>query len=162
MTPRQTAVAAGADLKWLRNSAALLRRRLHYTPEAARWWGLVRLLVDELGLTLKAAADAATAALRPGTAQVKRRTGSAQPVRIELDRPLYESVFLANLSRALTQETPKRRGRTREKTFDPILAALNYGIDTTLMKTSLRRTPAERLVLLDANVEFVRAARLRK
>ena len=33
MTPRQTAVAAAADLKWLTNSAALLGLRLLYTAE---------------------------------------------------------------------------------------------------------------------------------
>jgi hypothetical protein len=152
MTARQTAVAAGADLKWLTNSAALLRRPLRYNAEAARWWGLVRLLVDQLGLTLKAAADTATAALASGT----DRGGTA---RIEIDLARYESSFLANLSRALTYETPRRRGRVREKSRDAVADAGRYGVDIGLLQTALARTPAERLALLDANVEFVRAAR---
>lgn len=160
MTARQTAVAAGADLKWLTNSAALLRRRLRYDAEAARWWGLVRLLVDELGLTLRAAADAATTALATGrSAAVTGPPEDAGAARIDVDLPRYESIFLANLSRALNHETPRRRGRVRESSRDAIAAARRYGIDIGLLQTARARTPAERLALLDRNVEFVRAAR---
>ena len=163
MTARQTAVAAGADLKWLTNSAALLRRPLRYTPQTAKWWGLVRLLTEKLGLSLKAAADAATTALSradsrsPISASVDP-SGSASLV---VDLPRYESIFLANLSRALLQETPRRRGRSKAPppSREAIGAALRYGTDVSLMKAALDRTPAERLQLLEANVEFVRAAR---
>jgi hypothetical protein len=159
MTPRQTAVAAAADLKWLTNSAALLGRRLRYTRNEARWWGLVRLLVDDLGLTLKAAADAATATLGPDKAASAPQPDSAGAVRIEVDRPRYESIFLANISRALTQETPRRRGRVRATTGGAIAVARRYGVDLGLLRSTLDRTPAERLGLLDRNVEFLRAAR---
>ena len=160
MTARQTAVAAAADLKWLTNSASLLRRPLRYSAAAARWWGLVRLLVDELGLTLKAAADAATTALSPRTSRgAAERTDNAGAARIEIDLPRYESIFLANLSRALNQETPRRRGRVSKIEPDAIDAARRYGIDTGLLEAGLERTPAERLALLETNVEFVREAR---
>lgn len=160
MTARQTAVAAAADLKWLTNSASLLRRRLLYSVEAARWWGLVRVLVDELGLTLKAAADAATAALAGGRSDARSaRITATSTARIEIDLPRYLSIFLANLSRALNQETPRRRGRLSKIERDAIAVARRYGIDTGLLQTALERTPAERLQLLETNVEFVRAAR---
>ena len=159
MTPRQTAVAAAADLKWLTNSASLLGRRFRYTAESARWWGLVRLLVVDLGLTLKAAAAAATAALETGRAGSEIMTDSAGLVRIEVDRSRYDSIFLANLSRALNQETPRRRGRVRKNTGTAIAAARRYGVDIGLLRTALARTPSERLTLLDRNVEFLRAAR---
>ena len=153
------AVAASADLKWLTNSAFLLGRPLRYTVQAARWWGLVRLLVDELGLTLKAAADAATAALDAGSAASAAASDSAGTVRIEVDLPRFESIFLANLSRALNQETPRRRGRVRQTTGGAIAAASRYGVDIGLLRSALERTPAERLALLDRNMEFLRAAR---
>ena len=163
MTARQTAVAAAADLKWLTNSASLLRRPLRYTAEAARWWGLVRLLVDGLGLTLKSAAGAATAALAiSGTGGARAPTYGAGPARIEIDLPRYESIFLANLSRAMNHETPRRRGRVREREGNAIAAAQRYGIDIGLLQTALERTPAERLALLERNVEFLRAARRRR
>jgi hypothetical protein len=159
MTARQTAVAAGADLKWLTNSAALLGRPLRYHAREAKWWGLVRLLVDRLGLTLKAAAGAATEALRASDSRapidaVADPSGSAALV---VDLPRYESVFLANLSRALVLETPRRRGRTTRRTRDTVGAASRYGVDINLVRSSLARSPAERLEMLDANVAFVRA-----
>ena len=164
MTPRQMAAAAAADLKWLTNSAALLRRPLRYNREAARWWGLVRVLVDELGLTLKAAAEAATSTLAsrsksPKPPRTSRSSAPAPaPARVQVDLPLYDSIFLANLSQALVHETPRRRGRVREVGRDAIAAASRYGIDLGLLETSLQRTPAERLALLDSNVSFLRSA----
>ena len=163
MTPRQTAAAAAADLKWLTNSAALLNRRLHHTPADAKWWGLVRLLNEEHGLSLKAAARAATAALRGNHSQVKiavasDASGSVSTV-VDLDR--YQSIFLANLSRALNYETPRRRGPTKRPLTarEALSAALRYGVDIGLLASAIERTPAERLALLEANVEFAKAAR---
>jgi hypothetical protein len=159
MTARQTAVAAAADLKWLTNSAALLRRPLRYHAREAKWWGLVRLLVDRLGLTLKAAADAATAVLRTPDSRVPIDAGAdpSGSAALVVDLPRYESIFLANLSRALVLETPRRRGRmTRRTTRDAVSAASRYGVDINLVRSALERTPAERLEMLDANVAFVR------
>ncbi|MGH7602584.1 MAG: hypothetical protein ACRENK_01150 [Gemmatimonadaceae bacterium] len=172
MTGRQTAVAAAADLKWLTNSAALLRRELRHTPDEARWWGLVRLLVTDVGLTLKAAAEAASAALRSlphgGTSRKKpSRQETAMPAKrdptgavfLMLDLARYHSTFLANLSRALLIETPRRRGRVKQSARRTAIdAARQYGIDTGLLLSSLARSPAERLELLDANATFLRAA----
>jgi hypothetical protein len=163
MTARQTAIAAGADLKWLTNSAALLRRPLRYTAHAAKWWGLVWLFTEQLGLSLKAAANAATAALKAGgsRASVEASADPSGSASLVVDLPRYESIFLANLSRALVQETPRRRGRTKDSLAgrDAVGAASRYGIDLGLIQASLDRTPAERLAMLEANVEFVRAAR---
>src|SRR2546423_1341585 len=114
MTGRQAAVAAAADLKWLTNSAALLRRPFRHRASEAKWWGLVHLLVDRLGLTLKAAAEAATAALHtrklPATIDAVADPGGAARLVVDLAR--YESIFLDHLSRPLMPETPRRRGRT--------------------------------------------------
>ena len=163
MTARQTAIAAGADLKWLTNSAALLRRPLRYTAHAAKWWGLVRLFTEKIGLSLKAAADAATAALERGglRASVEASVDPSGSASLVVDLPRYESIFLANLSRALVQETPRRRGRAKDPIAgsNAVSAASRYGIDLGLIQAALDRTPAERLAMLEANVEFVRAAR---
>ena len=162
MNARQLAVAAAADTKWLMNSATLLRRRLRYNVTEARWWGLVRLLTEALALPLTAAARAATAAFEAGSKRVI--TIGADPtdsaaLQIDLDR--YGSIFLANLSRALVHETPKRRGRPSRpaKGNDAITRARNYGVDLGLVRAALDRTPAERLAMLEANARFVRVMR---
>jgi hypothetical protein len=160
MTLQQLAVAAGGDVKWLLNSAALLRRAIRHTPAEARWWGLLRVLSESLGLSLKAAAEAATSSLRDGkTTPITDASGSAS-LRVDLNR--YQSTFLANLSRALVLETPKRRGRPpRREKGGPVAAAERYGVDIGLVQAALARTPAERLELLESNAGMIRAMRSR-
>ena len=166
MTARQAAVAAAADLKWMVNSAALLRRPLRYSPKEARWWGLVRLLTEALGLQLKDAAAAATQSLRTKVAGSVITAGAdpSHSASLLVDLARYESIFLANLSRAMGHETPKRKGRppTPGATRSAATAAREYGIDLGLVRSALERTPAERLELLEANSAFVQAMRARK
>src|SRR5205814_3111937 len=165
MTARQTAIAAAADLKWIVNSAALLRRRLRYNAEEAKWWGLVWLLTGQLGLSLKAAAESATVALRGGTNTVQA-VASSDPsgsTSLIVDLGRYQSIFLGNLSRALVHETPRRRGRRARRAIkrDTVTSAQNYGIDLGLIRSALARTPAERLALLEQNAAFLRGMRKR-
>lgn len=164
MTARQLAIAAGADTKWVLNSAALLRRRVRHTLADARWWGLLRMLTESLGLPLRAAADAATRSLRSG-ASANEIAVSADPsgsASILVDLRRYQSVFLGNLSRALVHETPKRRGRpSRSRGPGAIDSALRHGVDLGLVQAALQRTPAERLKMLEANARFIREMRYR-
>ena len=160
MTPRQLAIAAGADLKWLLNSAALLGRRIRHTPADARWWGMVRLLSETLGLPLQHAAAAATRSLgEAGTARhFSIDTDASESASVVIDLLRFQSIFLANLSRALVRETPRRRGRPsapRSK-GDAVDAAARYGVDIGLVRSALHRTPARRLEMLEANARFLR------
>ncbi len=163
MTACQFAVAAGTDVKWILNSAALLRRRVRYTPSDSRWWGLVRVLTKSLGLPLKAAAEVATACLddESKTSQITVRTDPSHSASLLVDLARYQSVFLANLSRALLVETPRRRGRPphRRAGAGAVASAQRYGVDLGLMRSALQRTPAERLAMLDANSGFLREMR---
>lgn len=163
MTARQFAVASAADIKWIMNSAALLRRRLRYSDSEARWWGFVRLLTEAFGLPLKLAADAATASLRV-THSSTPVTVSADPshsASIVVDLARYESIFLGNLSRARVHETPRRKGRPPRLAAgrQALSSAHRYGIDLGLIESALARTPAERLAMLEANSLFLRDMR---
>lgn len=160
MTRHQFAVATGGGIKWVLNSAALLRRRIRYTHDDARWWGLVRVLAESLGLPLKPAAEAATSSLRDGeTTPITDLSGSAF-LRVDLNR--YQSTFLANLSRALVLETPRQRGRPpRAAEGGAISSAASYGVDISLVQAALARTPAQRLAMLESNARMIRAMRKR-
>jgi hypothetical protein len=163
MTARQTAIAAAADLKWIVNSAALLGRRVRYDRQQAKWWGLVWLLTGQLGLSLKSAAALSTIALRGGSSST-HVTAGADPsgsASLVVDLARYDSIFLGNLSRALVHEIPRRRGRPprRGTKFDVLAAAQDYGVDLDLIRSALRRTPSERLALLETNSAFVRDMR---
>ena len=166
MTAHQFAIAARADVKWILNSSALLGRRVRRTPADARWWGLVRLLTEGLALPLQAAAEAATTSL--GTrSEAMRITVMADPshsASLLVDLARYESIFLGNLSRALVQETPRRRGRPVRARggAGAIDAARRYGVDLGLVRAALKRPPAKRLEMLEANAGFIRAMRKRK
>jgi len=164
MTAHQTAVAAGADLKWIVNSAALLGRRVRYNRQQARWWGLVWLLNEQLGLSLKSAAAISTVALRGDSSSTQVIAGAdpSGSASLIVDLARYESIFLANLSRALVHETPRRRGRPpRLGLKSGLTTARHYGVDLGLIQSAIRRTPAERLALLEKNAAFVRDMRRR-
>ena len=160
MTAHQFAIAARADVKWILNSSALLGRRVRHTPADSRWWGLVRLLTEWLALPLQAAADAATRSLRAKNDSVRTTVNAdpSQSASLVIDLPRYESIFLGNLSRALVQETPRRRGRPSriQSGARAIGAARLYGVDLGLVQAALARTPAERLAMLEANAGFIR------
>jgi hypothetical protein len=165
MTARQTAVAAAAELKWMVNSAALLGRPIRYNRQHAKWWGLVWLLTKHLGLSLEAAGEMATVALR-GDSFSTRVIAGADPsgsASLIVDLTRYESIFLGNLSRALVHETPRRRGRPARRGMkgDALTTAQHYGVDLGLIRSAIARTPAERLALLEKNAEFVREMRKR-
>jgi hypothetical protein len=163
MTGRQTAIAASANLKWIVNSAALLGRRVRYDRQQARWWGLVWLLTEQLGLSLRAAAAVSTVALRGGSSSTQVTAGSdpSGSASLIVDLARYESIFLANLSRALVHETARRRGRPARRGIksDALATAQHYGVDLDLIRSAIRRTPAERLALLEENAAFVRDMR---
>jgi hypothetical protein len=163
MTARQFAVASAADIKWIMNSAALLRRPLRYNDHEARWWGFVRLLTEAIELPLKTAAAAATALLGVTRSSMPVIIGSdpSHSASIVVDLARYESIFLGNLSRARVHETPKRKGRPpRLAAGRQALSSANlYGIDLGLIQSALTRTPAERLAMLEANSLFLREMR---
>jgi len=163
MTARQTAVAAGADLKWIVNSAALLGRRLRYDRQQAKWWGLVWLLAGQLGLSLKAAAALTTVALHGGSSSTQVTAGGdpSGSASLVVDLARCGAIFLANLSRALVRETPRRRGRPGRRGVNggALANAQRYGVDLDLIRSAIRRTPAERLTLLEPNAAFVRDMR---
>jgi hypothetical protein len=163
MTARQFAVAAAADLKWITNSAGLLQRRLRYSESEARWWGLVRVLTETIGLSLKKAAAAATASLRAPQSSMPMTIGAdpSHSAALVIDLPRYESVFLGNLSRARVHETPKRKGRPPRLSASgqALSSAQLYGVDIGLIQSALARTPAGRLAMLEANSLFLREMR---
>ncbi len=166
MTAHQFAIAARADVKWILNSSALLGRRVRHTPADSRWWGLVRLLTEWLQLPLQAAAEAATRSLgeKNDVLRITVMADRSQSASLVIDLPRYKSIFLGNLSRALVQETPRRRGRPSRirSGAGAIGGARHYGLDLGLIQAALARTPGERLAMLEANAGFIRGMRKRE
>jgi hypothetical protein len=110
------AIATRSDHTWLNNSRRILGRRMHRTPNGARWWGMVRMLNHELGLTLKSAAQVADLVLgapgAPHRIRLAATTDGAIALRIDLER--FHSTANACLAAAFAFGRPRRRGRPRK------------------------------------------------
>lgn len=163
MTRSQFAMAVLADEKWVENASRLMDKRFRYTAAEARWLGLVRVLNQEVGVTLFRAAELADEALRhapdEGTVIVARTGGSAA---VSIDLARFHSTYAAALSAALNLGGARRRGRRRPtvrqnaRTLD---RAAQYGVDIDLLREGLRLSPRERLQQLDDNAAFIKAIR---
>ena len=163
LTRAQFAAVVRADEKWVENTSRALGRRLQYTPGDARWMGVVRLLARDFGIPVNRAADLAEEALRhPRESRVVSLTAvddGAATLVIDLAR--YHSTFAAALSAAISHGGARQRGRpsTRRRRRDPVGAAESFGVDLSLLREAIERSPAERLARLDANASFLSALR---
>ena len=110
------AIATRSDRTWLNNAQRLLATRLHRTPSGARWWGMIRMLNHELGLSLKLAARVADLVLSGTTAphrvRVAATSDGAIALRIDLER--FHSTANAAISAALAFGQSRGRGRPRK------------------------------------------------
>ena len=165
LTRAQFGHVVGADEKWVENTARTLDRRLDYTPMEARWLGIVRILMRDFAITATRAAELADEVLRhPPATRSLQLPGDADGVAVlSLDLARFNSSFAAALSAALHHGGPRRRGRPsnrgRPGKRDAVAAAERHGVDVSLLRTALAKSPSERLATLDANAAFLAAIR---
>jgi hypothetical protein len=161
----QFATAVRADEKWVENTARSLGLRLTYTPAEGLRMGLVRLLARDYGIPVARAAELADEALQhpSETRAVSLAAAPESGVALVIDLARYHSTFAAALSAALHHGGPRRRGRQsfrkRGRGRDAVRAAEAHGVDVSLLREALERSPADRLARLDANAAFLRALR---
>jgi hypothetical protein len=164
MTRSQFAMAVLADEKWIENASRLLGRQFGYTAAEARWLGLVRVMNQEVGVTLSRAAELADEALRRDVNEgpvVVGQTGEGG-AGVSVDIARFHSTYAAALSAAIELGGARRRGRRRtnlERKTDALERAEDYGVDIDLLREGLRFSPRERLEQVDANAAFARAIR---
>jgi len=110
------AIATRSNTTWLNNARRILARRMHRTPNGARWWGMVRMLNHELGLPLRSAARVADLVLQtsaePHRVRIAATSDGAIALRIDLER--FHSTANASLSAAFAFGQPRSRGRPRK------------------------------------------------
>jgi hypothetical protein len=153
------ALAAGVDPKWVLNAGAVLRRKVHYSEEQARLFALTRLLETEGGLPLGVAYGRAARLHAPqsGDAKWEVRVGD---VSLAVDRLRFMTRFVLDLARARTPGLERQRGRPRARKGSALARAAAYGVDLSLLRASLRKSPAERLQRLDEDLEFMHSLRV--
>lgn len=162
MTLSELALVVGADAKWLLNAAAVLPMPKGYTLALARRLALARALQDGLGVPLPRAYAMAGEALRrytAGNAPVTLAVDDAGTVEVKIDVHRVLSAVNVRLSRLKTMYAPRRRGPRSSARRDPLRVASDYGLDLSLLRANLGRTPAERLRQLDNMAAFRRRVR---
>ncbi len=157
MTLGSFAIAVNAPPKWVQNAHAVLGIAPAYTPERARLFALTRVLERGFDIPLKRAYRMAAETLQaPDRPERWCHLAADGITQIAIDRDRFFTVFLANLSRAREGYAERRRGRPRVlRRAKGVAAAVERGMDVTLIRDSLRRTPAERLRRLDDDLAFV-------
>lgn len=161
MTLGQFALAVGASKRWVLNALAVLGRRPPYTVQLARRLSLARLMKQAFGVPLRRAFDLAGPATASADPAARwRREPSDGCLALEIDLARFHSDFAARLSLALSHYAARRRGRPAKRRGSAVGRAEAYGIDVSLLRSNLRKTPAERLQRLDEDLAFLKSLRL--
>ena len=147
-----------ADPKWVLNTRTLLGRGVRYSLEVAERLALVRELNRELGLPLPAAWVLAGKALAESEGAFEQPSSDGL-LTLLIDVPRLRAAVATRRSQLATMHQPRRVGRRRKRVQDPLEHARRHGLDLTLLRANLDRTPKQRLRQLDAMSAFARQVR---
>jgi hypothetical protein len=161
MTLGQFSTAVGAPKRWVQNAFQALGLPAEYTEPLARRLAFAKAVKEACGMPLRRAFPLAADALARWPAHRTwelREPDGAVRVVIDLERFLSDYAVRLSLSRTFYGE--KRRGRPRKRRLRGIALAKWYGVDVSLLVESLKRTPEERLRMLDEAVEAFKSMRI--
>lgn len=152
--------AVGASPRWVQNAFQALDLKPAYTELLARQLALARLLKETCGLPLRRGFPLATDALREWpSSRIWEVTEPMRATGIVVDLEQFLTDFAARLSLARCWYAEKRRGRPRKTRRRGLALASWYGVDSTLLRENLKRTPAERLDRLEQAATFFKHGR---
>ena len=158
MTLAELALVVGVPPKTVLNAAAVLGTPTRYTLPLARRLAIAIALQQEAGIPLPRAWAMAAEALRrfgPGNGVVSIIVGTAGAVTVRVDVYRILAAVNVRLSQLRTTYAPRRRGR-HAAPVDPLVRAEAHGLDLSLLRANLRRSPRQRLAQLDAMQDFRR------
>lgn len=159
MTLGQFATAVGASRRWVQNAYARLGLRPPYTAAGARRLAFARAIQDAAGMTLARAWTLAAEAIAAWPAQRSWTVPGDGVVAVTVDLERLLSDYAVRLSLARSWYAERRRGRPPARRLRGVEWAKWYGEDVTLFESTLKRTPAERLRVLEANLAFIKSMR---
>jgi hypothetical protein len=162
MTLAAFARLVGTTPKWVLNTLSTLGRRPRYSVDLARRLAVTREIHDGLGVPLSLALALAQQALRVSPAAGSPVTLYAQPdssVALTIDLYRLLSTFNVRLAELRESYAPPALGRPRTRSFDPLAAATEWGLDLSLIRDNMRKTPHQRLRQLDAMHAFAKNVR---
>ena len=161
MTLGQFATAVGAPKRWVQNAFQALGLPAVYTEPLARRLAFAKAVKEACGMPLRRVFPLAEEALAcwpaDRTWELREPDGA---VRVVIDLERFLSSYAVRLSLSRTFYAERRRGRPRKRRLRGLALAKWYGVDVSLLVESLKRTPEERLRLLDEAREFFTMARV--
>jgi hypothetical protein len=161
MTLGQFSTAVGAPKRWVQNAFQALGLPAAYTEPLARRLAFAKAVKEACGMPLRRAFPLAEEALARWPAhrtwELREPDGA---VRVVIDLERFLSDYAVRLSLSRTWYAEKRRGRPRKRRRRGIALARWYGVDISLLRESLKRTPEDRLRTLDRAVEELRSMRV--
>ena len=161
MTLGQFAAAVGAPPRWVQNAMAGLGLPAHYSSEGARRLALARELCGAVGMPLVDAYPLTARALKIWPkASIWEQEGPEGAVTLTIDLERFLSNFTVRLSLAWVHYAERKRGRPKKVRRRGLAAARAYGVDMSLLESSLRRQREQRLQWLEQDVEFLRSLRI--
>lgn len=158
---KQMAAAVGASTRWVLNAFRVLGVEGGYTVDNAKRLSFARALKTACGLPLTRGWALADEAL--GRWPEERTWTLAGPdgtVLVTVDLERFLSDFGVRLSLARCWVAEKARGRPLKHRKRGVAWAEEYGEDISLLKESLKLTPAERLRRADEALQFARRMRV--
>ncbi len=164
LTLAEVAFLADATPKWVLNTCAALEIGGPYSLGMAWRLLVIRLLQTGAGFSV-GRADAVTERLGEAAHGAVNVDVVSVPLHdqgtltLQLDVARLRSAFATRRSALQTSVAPRVRGRPKTRSPDPIEAAIEWGLDISLLQSNLRRTPSERLRQLDAMADFSRRVR---
>ena len=151
-----------APAKWVLNALAVLEPGARYSDALARRLAVTRAIHLAWGTPLAEAFTVAQRALRTwdgGAQPLTIHANDTDDVGLTLDMYRLMSSFQIRRSLLLSSGTSSVRGRPRTRIDEPLARAQEWGLDLSLIRDNLRKTPAERLRQLDAMEAFRSRAR---
>ncbi len=164
------AVLVDAPPKWVLNTVAAVDPGARYSEALARRLVITRALHGAGRIPLVdsyALADQALQAWQGEPGAVTLRIHPTDDVAVTVD--VYRLLSALHVRQAMLASSgvvhpearrPRGRPRTRTQTRDAIAAAQAWGLDVSLIRENVRRTPGERLRQLDSMQAF--ASRVRR
>jgi hypothetical protein len=160
LSPGEMAYLIEVPPKWIHNAALRLRRPIRHSVKEAIRLALARKIHDALGVPLSRAMHLASEAIQADLDAPFVVASDDGMISLSIDVTRLLIAFNAKLAWMRNQDPLPKRGRPpATRPHDALAAAEAYGVDLSLVRANLRRSPAERLTALDENAAFIRNAR---
>lgn len=164
MTLAEFALLVDAEPKWVLNARQVLGRAIRYTVPVAEQLAITHLLQRSLQVSLAVSwvlARRTLAASEKETVPVPVRLAitADETITLSIDVHRLRSALNTRRSRVATMHAPRRAGRPARRTSSALRAAEEYGLDLSLLRANLNRSPAQRLRQLDGMVAFRKRVR---